>query len=227
MTCYASLWHLKSYSLNSSVGKRPMDLNPNLSKLQLAKTTIKFQGLSGTVISEKTWSETRVSSTGGGGYMGPYGGQISAPNVRTQVTAKRELWLKGDDEKEHSIRLTGSLLPVREGHRVSVLWGIKDGQSSGPYVLLTNNTIGSSEVQTSGCVALIQGGIMGTIVNSCAFLLLLIFGAIAISTGSGMAWIGTLLLGAFLCWKYNNAQVRFGILQSRLQEIATNYQKQA
>lgn len=90
---------------------------------------------------EKIWSETKVSSHGGGGYVHPqYGGNVSAAQVTSSVSTKREqkFWVRFDDEgTEEEFTITDCELAMKEGHTIVLVWcGLKN--KTGPLYLATN-----------------------------------------------------------------------------------------
>ena len=68
-------------------------------------------------------------------------GQISS---RTDV--KTELWLRLKDGKEQAFPLRNFAVPVRAGHRASVLWAKPVGRDRGWYIGMRNHETGVSKV---------------------------------------------------------------------------------
>ncbi len=97
-----------------------------------------LDGFIGTVASSKKWSETRVS--GGGNSYIPYGGggHINT-TISSSVSTKHEFWLVGSDGKEIKSTLD---IPVRDGHKVLLIWGAADGCTEGKYKYWENLTTG-------------------------------------------------------------------------------------
>ena len=52
---------------------------------------VEFYTITGEVLSQQKSSETHVTSSGGGGYIGKQGGHISAPQIKTTVINKHEV----------------------------------------------------------------------------------------------------------------------------------------
>lgn len=92
-------------------------------------------GIRGTVAGAKKWTETHVSSSGGGGHVGPYGGHVSAPTVSSYVVERGEVWITNRHGKDVQIRLN---LPAIPGHEVAVLWGDVNGKESAKYLYWAN-----------------------------------------------------------------------------------------
>lgn len=61
------------------------------------------------------YSETRVSSSGGGGYVGKHGGHVAAPTVTSHVTHHREFFLQ-DEGQEKAFHLQDVKFAARPGH---------------------------------------------------------------------------------------------------------------
>jgi hypothetical protein len=47
--------------------------------------------------------------------------------------------VKTEDGREHAVVVSDSHLAVRQGNRVSLIWGIKQGKDQGPYVGIYNH----------------------------------------------------------------------------------------
>ncbi len=81
------------------------------------------------VADRQTWSKTKVELSGGGGYVGPYGGYANAPQLVTHVSEQQEIWLRDEHGKEIPLRLHNGGIAVRVGHRVTVAGIEAHGQS--------------------------------------------------------------------------------------------------
>lgn len=80
--------------------------------------------VTGTVISNTTWSETQIKSTQNPGYVSSSGIMVGGgTNVRSTTVEKADVWLRTDDGKEECFRLNHNVLQTREGHRLSILVG--------------------------------------------------------------------------------------------------------
>lgn len=88
--------------------------------------------------------ETRVSGGGGGGAT--YGGYgATAPvTIQSHTVVHDQVFLVDAQGKEHSFQLQGFNLAARPSNELSVVWAIKDGQKTGPYIAAHNYTTGQS-----------------------------------------------------------------------------------
>lgn len=90
--------------------------------LPLGNETLDFKISRGVVVGDKKWSDTHISSSGGGGYVGPQGGYVSLPSVKSSVKQRHEVWFKMDGaDQEFDLDLGGLDVPIREGHKVTFL----------------------------------------------------------------------------------------------------------
>lgn len=84
-------------------------------------------GLSGRVSSVARWSDTTVSSSGGGGYVHPtYGGHVSAPKITSSVVDRQEFWLETHGQEQHQFNLN---IPLANDHKVCLIWSNVEGRS--------------------------------------------------------------------------------------------------
>ena len=97
-----------------------------------------ISGVRGTVAGARKWSETHVSSSGGGGHVHPtYGGHVSGTKVSSRVVERGEVWIRSGTGKEVQVPLN---LPMNDGHEVIVLWGNIEGIKTGGYMYWRNFT---------------------------------------------------------------------------------------
>lgn len=94
-------------------------------------------GVRGKIVGSKTWTETHVTASGGGGYIHQGQGQIHAPTVRSTVVEKGEVWVRSRNGKD--ICISHNLQGI-EGHDVLALWGNLNeiDTTSGPYLYWRN-----------------------------------------------------------------------------------------
>lgn len=101
--------------------------------------TLNFRKLTGVVTSIMDRSETRLHSSGGGGYVGPHGGYVSAPTIRMETTAKLEMWLKAEDGGEERFELPTTNIPAKEGQRVTLISYVGPEDKNYVSVLVNHN----------------------------------------------------------------------------------------
>jgi hypothetical protein len=82
---------------------------------------ISFLAIDGKVAADKIWSETHVTSSGGGGTLHDGSGYISAAQVSSRVATKREIWIRPATGPEVNL-ITGFDVRVNSGHDVSVIY---------------------------------------------------------------------------------------------------------
>lgn len=92
------------------------------------------------------WSETRVQSRGGGGYVNPtYGGYISPPTITSTVTQheRTEFWVQDTDGRQQRFSFKHDQFPVAPGHKVRIVWGgSTKNKDNGSYLFANNFTSG-------------------------------------------------------------------------------------
>jgi len=104
---------------------------------------IKFERVSGTVLDHERNSETHVSSYGGGGYVGSYGGHVSAAQVESHVTTTDDFWIEDEHGNETHITLINKNVPLRVGQKISIYNMSWSGATTGGRILLINHSDGN------------------------------------------------------------------------------------
>jgi len=105
---------------------------------------INFHRTSGTVLEHKRSSETHVSSSGGGGYVGSHGGQVAAAQVHSTVITTDDIWIEQENGSEKKISLTNYDVALRSGHKISIFYAVLEGENKGPYMCLVNHSDGQT-----------------------------------------------------------------------------------
>ena len=100
---------------------------------------IEFWQVTGEVLGQNKYSETHVSSSGGGGHVTQHGGHVSAPKVHSTTVTNHEFWIKTDDGTEESVQLSGYDIPLREGQRITLISAGVKGYDSGYFSILVNH----------------------------------------------------------------------------------------
>lgn len=106
------------------------------------RKSVEFWKISGEVIGSNKFSETHVSSSGGGGYIGQHGGHVTAPTVRSETVTNHEFWIKTEDGLEKDIKLRGIDVPLRSGQKITLISAGIKGTNKGWYSILVNHSAG-------------------------------------------------------------------------------------
>jgi len=117
--------------------------------------------IDGTVINAEgvTWTETHGGG-GGGAVIGGYGGGLVLPAKTTKHT-DTTIWLRLDSGKEQRFVFKQKDIPLREGHRVSLL-GVRDLGKEGRSRLLALHNHETGETTLISDAGDAQGLICGT-----------------------------------------------------------------
>ncbi|HWE84586.1 MAG TPA: hypothetical protein VG267_06555 [Terracidiphilus sp.] len=107
-------------------------------------TQIWLQKDTGIVESVKDWSETRITSSGGGGYLSEGTGQVSAPIITATSIHRQVFFLKSANGSQRDCDT--NLINVSAGHEVTVVWGAKQGKDNGSYLGFYNRTTNKESV---------------------------------------------------------------------------------
>ena len=121
--------------------------------------------VTGEVLHSERAFETVVSSRGGGGSVGAYGGYVAPPRITSESVEHQDLFVRDDSGVEHSFHWNSWSLPVRPGNRVSVMWGGPEASTSGTYLFAKNMDTGESREDPSGFGSFVQrGGLVAGVV---------------------------------------------------------------
>lgn len=128
------------FSLRGRVGLESSDPR----KLLAGSRRYDLHSATGTVLSPTKDREVHTHVSGGGGYgqiSGGTGYVHTAPiTSRTTTITHVQFFLKKPDGKEMDIQLTDVDLALREGHALSVVWGIREGRDAGNHFLFRNHS---------------------------------------------------------------------------------------
>lgn len=100
---------------------------------------LEFWSVTGEVIGQNKYSETHISSSGGGGYINQHGGHISAPTISSSVVTNQEFWIRRANGVEKSVQLSGRDIPLRQGQVITLISAGLKGKDSGYYSILVNH----------------------------------------------------------------------------------------
>ena len=81
--------------------------------------------------------ETRVHGSGGGSYGNGYTAPV---HVTSTTTVHDQLFVMDRQGQEHAFQLQDFHLACRTGNQVTVLWAVRKGKKTGPYVVVHNKT---------------------------------------------------------------------------------------
>ncbi|MFN4095206.1 MAG: hypothetical protein ACK4GG_00360 [Sphingomonas sp.] len=135
----------------------------------------------GEVKGTQRWSDTHVSSSGGGGWVGPHGGRVESAQVHSNVVQRGKFFLREDSGAEHEIH---SLFGVRDGQRVIAAWG-GDTHSRRGYLMGLHNMATGERLIMDREVRRLNASFGG-----CALLIAALGAAFA-----GAVMLGSLLMG--------------------------------
>lgn len=115
-----------------------MDSTSNSITIKHHNNDVEFKKFTGTVLSEKQWTESHVHSSSGS--VDYSTGRVTvAPSLHTSNIKHHSIWIKRDDNgKEFEIKLGNTDIGIREGHHVSILYRV-DGEYL-KKVLFVNDT---------------------------------------------------------------------------------------
>jgi hypothetical protein len=111
---------------------------------------IEFWCVTGEVLGSNKYSETYVSSSGGGGYVGGYvgphggnvSGHVSSPTIHSSTVTNHEFWIKTEDGLEKDIKLVDIDIPLRAGQKITLILAGRKGEDNAWYSILVNHSAG-------------------------------------------------------------------------------------
>lgn len=83
--------------------------------------TVRIERIEGEVLHADRQYGLHVSSSGGGGLVGPQGGFVAAPTLTSESSEYQEMFLRLSDGTERSLRFRNWSVPVRPGNRIAAL----------------------------------------------------------------------------------------------------------
>jgi hypothetical protein len=87
--------------------------------------------------------ETKVSGSGGGGGMYNGTGGTAPVTITSHTIIHDQIFLIDEKGSESSFQLQGFNVACRKDNKLSVIWVIKQGGKTGPYVSVVNHTTGN------------------------------------------------------------------------------------
>ncbi|AHF01714.1 hypothetical protein THIAE_08035 [Thiomicrospira aerophila AL3] len=98
------------------------------------KKVVEFWQVTGEVLGSNKFSETYVSSSGGGPNY--------APSIHSETVTNHEFWIKTEEGLEKDIKLRGIDVPLRVGQKITLVSAGLKGKDNGWYSLLINHSAG-------------------------------------------------------------------------------------
>lgn len=90
--------------------------------------------------------ETKVHGSGGGSYGNGYTAPV---NIRSTTTVHDQIFMIDREGKEHAFQLQDFHVACRSGNQLSVLWAVRKGKRTGPYIAVHNKTTSQTYFQDS------------------------------------------------------------------------------
>lgn len=100
----------------------------------------------GKVVTQNKWSETRISSSGGGGYLMNGYGQINPTTIKSSVTDRNEMFVQDQNGGEHVFHNLN--ITVRDGTNVLIILASERGEELGDFIYTEN--MDTHEVRRTG-----------------------------------------------------------------------------
>ncbi|HEX6706085.1 MAG TPA: hypothetical protein VF169_15090 [Albitalea sp.] len=101
---------------------------------------IEVWAITGTIADDRHSSSTRIHTRGGGGFVGPSGGFVDPPEVRSTTTTHQHIWITDSDGLEHAVSLQNLEVPLRGGQKVTLYATYPDSADNGRYEALFNHS---------------------------------------------------------------------------------------
>ena len=105
-------------------------------------STYRTEFVVGKVLREQKHVESHIYSEGGGGYVGPHGGRVKAPEVKSYNTTRHDIFLLLESSQEISVSFPFNDIMLRERHIVTLISVFRDDANNGFYVRLLNHNTG-------------------------------------------------------------------------------------
>lgn len=190
---------------------------------------VEFSKVTGEVLSQNKYSETRVSSSGGGGYIGKQGGHVQAPKIQTTIIKKQEFWIKKADGTEESVKLTGYDIPLREGQFITLISATINDAKSTYYTALVNHSAKNHHVisNASDLNKYLKLDVISSTPTTILFVASVIFGA---ATNFFLGAIGVVATGIVSIFRFlfNKPRINKMIrsLDQHIEQLALKAQKE-
>jgi len=110
-----------------------------MNEIKCGSKVFGFKVVTGYILSDKKHSETKVLSSGGGGYVGSYGGFVEGPEIHSKAITCHEFWLASENGNEEYVQIRGADIPLREGQKVSLIYLREKGKPDSHHALMINH----------------------------------------------------------------------------------------
>ncbi|MFD2784854.1 hypothetical protein [Hymenobacter rubripertinctus] len=91
------------------------------------------------VISSQKHTQSHVQSSGGGGYVGKYGGYVKSSTVSSYNTTQHEIFLLLENGEEKCVSLPFDNIQLRDQHTITLFSAFNGNEQHGWYVGLYNH----------------------------------------------------------------------------------------
>ena len=95
--------------------------------------------ITGKVLGQQKHVETHVYSQGGGGHVGPNGGHVKAPEVKSYNTTRHDIFLSLENGQEVSVSFPFNDIIIRDGHIITLVSAFRNAAKNGFYIRLLNH----------------------------------------------------------------------------------------
>lgn len=173
--------------------------------IHLGKRNIAIHHFTGKVASSSKNMETKVHGGGGGGYSYQGTGGSAPVRISSTTVIHDQLFLIDKTGTEKALQLKDFDLACRESNIVSAVWGIVEGDNSGPYFAILNHTTHTEFVKDKKIRELVIASIapfkIKSVAIGCA-------GFLAIIVLLGLIWWPLSIAFIVYCIYYEFAVVR-------------------
>ncbi|HVU95729.1 MAG TPA: hypothetical protein VHE34_10920 [Puia sp.] len=84
--------------------------------------------------------ETIVRGGGGGGYTYNGTGSTAPVTITSTTVVHDQIFLVDRDGREHAFQLQGFNVACRTDNQLSIIWAIREGKKTGPYIIAYNHS---------------------------------------------------------------------------------------
>lgn len=187
--------------------------------------TVEFTALIGEVVGSEKFSETHVSSSGGGGYVGKHGGHVRPAQITSTSVINHEFWVRTDTGVERDVKLKGRDIPLRAGQRITLISARrKGGAGSSCYSVLVNH---SAKKQWFMCSGPLLGKFLGLAPFNFKALFFTIALCVALGYVTGSEEIAYFLGGVYFIYRFYVDYKRHTAMVKQLNEHLEQLVQQA